>query len=259
MAHNSHDESPVTIAGRETVAILVDGAFYLRRAHYLWGEKSPKERADELVTYCKRHLKNHIGGYPAEDRLYRIFYYDCSPAKDNIYNPLTKKSECLQKTKTYKWAVDFHEELKIKSKVALRFGRLSSENYYYLSPEATKKLLSGALLATDIQQSDLRSSIGQKGVDMKLGLDIASMAYKKQVTKMVLITGDSDFVPAAKLARREGVEVVLDCLFAGISDDLNEHIDGKYSRCVNPNVNPTEAAKDPLAKKKLDNMKTAGE
>ena len=39
------------------VAILVDGAFYLKRAKYLWGEKKPQERADELITYCLRHLQ----------------------------------------------------------------------------------------------------------------------------------------------------------------------------------------------------------
>lgn len=259
MAHYSHDDSSAIIAGRETVAILVDGGFYLHRAHYLWGEKSPKDRAEELISYCKRHLKNHIGGQQVEDRLYRIFYYDCPPSDGNIYNPITKKNECLKKTQRYTWTKEFHEELRSKSKVALRFGRLSSECQYYLSPEATKNLLAGTMLPGDIKQSDLRSNIGQKGVDMKLGLDIASMAYKRQVTKIILITGDSDFVPASKLARREGVEVVLDCLFAKISSDLNEHIDGKYSKCVNPNTNPLEAAKDHLAKQKLNDIKKAGE
>jgi uncharacterized LabA/DUF88 family protein len=37
----------------------------------------------------------------------------------------------------------------------------------------------------------------QKGVDIKFGLDIASLAYKRLVERVVLITGDSDFIPAA--------------------------------------------------------------
>lgn len=61
---------------------------------------------------------------------------------------------------------------------------------------------------------------------MKIGLDIASMAYKKQVNKIVLISGDSDFAPAAKLARREGIEFILDSMNAPIKPDLQEHIDG---------------------------------
>ena len=34
-------------------AILVDGGFYRRRAYARLGDKSPKERADELESYCK--------------------------------------------------------------------------------------------------------------------------------------------------------------------------------------------------------------
>ena len=39
---------------------------------------------------------------------------------------------------------------------------------------------------------------------MRVGLDIASLTLKKQVEVIVLVTGDSDFVPAMKFARREG-------------------------------------------------------
>ncbi len=45
---------------------------------------------------------------------------------------------------------------------------------------------------------------------MRIGLDIASLAYKKQIDQIILIAGDSDFVPAAKLARREGIDFILD-------------------------------------------------
>lgn len=72
-------------------------------------------------------------------------------------------------------------------------------------------------------------AVDQKGVDMKIGLDIASMAYKQQVDQIVLISGDSDFVSAAKLARREGIDFVLDPMGANIKPDLFEHIDGLRS------------------------------
>mgnify|MGYP002963027393 FL=1 len=61
---------------------------------------------------------------------------------------------------------------------------------------------------------------------MKIGLDIASMAYKHQVDQIILISGDSDFVSAAKLASREGIDFILDPLGAPIKPDLFEHIDG---------------------------------
>ena len=46
------------------------------------------------------------------------------------------------------------------------------------------------------------------------------------VDRIVLISGDSDFVPAAKLARREGIDFILDPLYNHIPADLSEHIDG---------------------------------
>lgn len=64
---------------------------------------------------------------------------------------------------------------------------------------------------------------------MRIGLDITSITLKKQADTIILVTGDSDFVPAAKLARREGVEFILDPLWQNVQDDLFEHIDGLVS------------------------------
>jgi uncharacterized LabA/DUF88 family protein len=55
------------------------------------------------------------------------------------------------------------------------------------------------------------------------------MAFKKQVDQIILVAGDSDFVPAAKLARREGIDFILDPMWQYIRDDLHEHIDGLRS------------------------------
>ena len=64
---------------------------------------------------------------------------------------------------------------------------------------------------------------------MRIGLDIASITLKRQAEVIILVAGDADFVPAAKLARREGVVFTLDPLWQNVSDDLLEHIDGLRS------------------------------
>ena len=80
---------------------------------------------------------------------------------------------------------------------------------------------------------------------MRIGVDIASMAFKKQVDQIILIAGDSDFVPAAKMARREGIDFILDPMWATIKDSLFEHIDGLRSnwgkKASNPIPNKTAA------------------
>ena len=110
-----------------------------------------------------------------------------------------------------------------------------ANSVYTLTYDAVKKLCSGSLKLEDLKESDFEMTLRQKGVDMKIGMDIASLSYKHQVDKIVLIAGDSDFFPAAKLARREGLDFVLDPLEMEISKtrDLFEHIDGKRS-CGNP-------------------------
>jgi uncharacterized LabA/DUF88 family protein len=77
-------------------------------------------------------------------------------------------------------------------------------------------------------------AVQQKGVDMRIGLDIASLTYKKLVDQIILIAGDSDFVPAAKMARREGIDFILDPMWANIRPDLHEHIDGLRSVLQRP-------------------------
>lgn len=64
---------------------------------------------------------------------------------------------------------------------------------------------------------------------MKIGVDIASLTLKQQVDTIILIAGDGDFVPAAKLARREGIDFILDPMYQRIQPDLFEHIDGLHS------------------------------
>lgn len=204
-------------------AILVDGGFYRRRAQAVFGDTTAEERAIELANYCKRHLNSH----GENNDLYRIFYYDCAPSNKRIYHPFLKQQVDLGKTDLYEWTIRFFNELKKKRKFAIRLGKLAEEQAHYtIRPQIVKKLCNGSIQFSDLQENDFCLEIDQKGVDMKIGLDIASMAYKHQVDQIVLISGDSDFVSAAKLARREGIDFILDPLGAPIKPDLFEHIDG---------------------------------
>lgn len=220
-------------------AILVDGAFYQKRAKVLFGQKTAQERADELYEYCKRHLVDKVNG---DKYLYRIFYYDCPPSDKTVMHPLTQKSVWLKRTDLYTWTSAFHTSLASKRKVALRMGELlESSAGYMLSQDAVKKLCRKVITVDNLTESDFYLDIQQKGVDTRICLDISSLAYKKLVDQIILIAGDADFVPAAKHARREGIDFILDPMWHTIKPSLNEHIDGLHS-CVNkPPRNLTDA------------------
>jgi len=208
-----------------STAILVDGGFYRKRALHYFGKVSPEERAKELVRYCAYHLRDKDNDVPRH--LYRIFYYDCPPVKRTVYNPILKMNVDLGNNPTFNWTFRFFETLASQRKVAIRRGRLSNATGYRLKTDSFKKLCAGTRdLSQLTTEEDLTLEFGQKGVDMRLGLDIAHLAYKRLVDQIILISGDSDFVPAAKQARRGGIDFILDPMHSTIKDDLFEHIDG---------------------------------
>ena len=73
--------------------------------------------------------------------------------------------------------------------------------------DAQEDLLAKKHLVDDLTDEDFAPGFRQKAVDMRIGIDIASLTLKKQADTIVLVAGDSDFAPAAKLARREGEEM----------------------------------------------------
>lgn len=223
-------------------AIFVDGAFFLKRLHYLYSKKkgfdltSADAIVGELENICYKHLnkKDSSAGattYTREHDLYRIFFYDCPPLAKKAHFPISKRAVDFSKTDTCKLRLAIHTRLKQTRKTALRLGKLQDIGGWVIKPEVMKDLFAGNKQFSELVDDDFSYDIRQKSVDMKIGIDIASVSYKKQVERIVLIAGDSDFVPAAKLARREGIDFILDPMWQSISPDLYEHIDGLASNC----------------------------
>lgn len=208
-------------------AFMVDGAFFLRRYRALRGNDYPEKVARRLYAMCLQHLR-HEGR--SRDALYRIFYYDSPPISKKLHNPITERAVDFSRSGMAIWRHNFFSQLRKTRKVAVRMGYIDERNgRWVLDPKVLRALARKEIAFTDVTENDVKYDVRQKGVDMKLGLDIASLAFKKQVDQIVLISGDSDFVAAAKLARREGIDFILDPMWHTIRDDLHEHIDGLHS------------------------------
>lgn len=218
----------------EKVAVLVDGGFFKKRMRVIYGVLSPNDLAEKLINQCYSHLRKHSVRKDACE-LYRIFYYDCPPLDKKVLHPLTGQMIDYSKKPSSLEAMEFLDILRQKRKVALRLGKLTGNGSDYVLPAYNvRKLCAGKITRENLKPGDLKLDVRQKGVDMRIGLDIASLSFKRQVDRIVLIAGDSDFVPAAKLARREGIDFILDPMWNQISSDLMEHIDGLYSMCDKP-------------------------
>jgi uncharacterized LabA/DUF88 family protein len=226
-------------------AILIDGAYFIKRfrsiePHNIYNAKRAAEFAFRSAV---AHLSEPYGprGSNGEKRassrrheLYRIFFYDCAPLEKKLHNPITKKSIDFGKSQEAAFRFELHDLLRQRRKVALRLGHLAGDTPWTIKPNFIEDMLKGRKKFEDLQEGDVIPNVRQKGVDMRIGIDISSLSIKKQVDQIVLIAGDADFVPAAKLARREGVDFVLDPMWQDIPSGLNEHIDGLRSTCPRP-------------------------
>lgn len=212
-----------------SVAVLIDGSFFIKRYFALFDKdkkNSPEQVAGDLYNIALRHSK--------KSSLYRIFYYDCIPLDKKVHNPVDTKIVDFKKTDIYNFRMAFIEELKKKRKVALRLGKIKDSGNWLIRPNITKMLISGDMSNRDLRPDDVYYELKQKEIDMKIGVDIASLAYKKLVNRIILISGDADFVPASKLARREGIDFILDPMWNNIDKSLFEHIDGLNTTCPKP-------------------------
>lgn len=226
------------------VAILIDGGFFLKRLN---SKCRPEQRNNVEYTVkminilCAEHAKR------LEQQIYRVFFYDCLPFDIGLHNPLTGRFVKFKESPLYKFKMELFEKLRAMRKMALRLGRLNYDKRspWQIAPAKVKQLLAGEITVDDLDPDrDIRANVRQKQVDMKIGIDIASMVLKKQVQTILLVAGDGDFVPASKFARREGVDFILDPIWAPLNPELNEHIDGLQSVLFgNSSQNGTPAAR----------------
>ncbi len=82
--------------------------------------------------------------------------------------------------------------------------------------------------STPLTDADFEPIFEQKGVDMRIGLDIAAYSDTRAVERIILVSGDTDCVPALKYGRRAGLQTVLvEPTGAKIAPELIAHADFK--------------------------------
>ena len=162
-----------------------------------------------------------------DSTLHRIYYYDAEPLTVKQPKPLTgSRGNWLlydfSNTAVFRSNKQLLSDLKKIPYFAVRLGELSFRGWQ-VKPQILEP--GGNQTSLTVQSDDLKPKIQQKGVDLRIGLDIAALTLKQHVDIIVLVTGDSDFIPVLKFARREGKQVFLYTLGHDIHPDLYTHAD----------------------------------
>jgi uncharacterized LabA/DUF88 family protein len=149
--------------------------------------------------------------FPDSDNLLRIMYYDAPGFVGERPLPVSRKPHPFNSDSV--WL----EELAAREYFAVRRGTLKWRGWKLKSPET----LSGTP-----SDEDYKPDFQQKGVDLRIGVDMVTFAYERTAERVMLIAGDTDFIPAMKIARRRGLQVIgVDLPGQRLSREFRQHID----------------------------------
>lgn len=163
--------------------LLIDGG-YLRACSKGSGQKYDNDFIERFAHGC----------FIGDEYMFRIFYYDAPQYRGKAALPVSGKETQFQSSD--KWLANLAK----LERFAVRQGTLGFRGW---RPKEIP-------LATDeLRDSDFEPIFEQKGVDMRIGLDIASFAHLRSVDRILLVSGDTDMIPAIKHARKSGLEVGL--------------------------------------------------
>ena len=191
------------------VAILIDGGFYIQRFKRLHSKYPTKANVVSLINDIMSKVENKSGSN-FEDILYRSYYYDSLPFGKTVENASGNGKVNFSNHPIYQQQNNFITSLATIDQFALRLGELSFSGWKINVKDKSRKA-----------KPDFR----QKGVDMKIGLDMAWMASRDTIQKIVLVAGDSDFISPMKLVRREGILVYVYPMGNPVKAKFKEHSD----------------------------------
>jgi len=165
-------------------AVLIDGGF-LRVIAKKFKKTYDPDFIENFSHFCRT----------ADETIFRILYYDCAMYSGTVKLPVSGVSQTF--TANDAWL----HMLSHKDLFAVRRGVLKFRGF---KPRKTPVALSAPL--TD---ADFVPDFEQKGVDMRIGLDIAAYSANHAVDRIILVSSDTDCVPALKYARKAGLQTVL--------------------------------------------------
>jgi uncharacterized LabA/DUF88 family protein len=182
------------------VAVLIDGGHVRALANQANKKYDPGYIEKIALASCLQG-----------ETLLRVLYYDCAPFVGKKALPVSGLE--FEFNGSDQWLKD----LARKDLFAVRLGVLKFRGF---KPKAIPVKGSG------LTDADFKPDFEQKGVDMRIGLDIANFAANKSVDRIILISGDTDCIPAMKHARISGVQVAV-VKFDGtrLSQELEWHSD----------------------------------
>lgn len=150
---------------------------------------------DNVLKFAKAFIE-------PDEEIYRIYIYLSRPLEKTMWGG---QEVDFSNEPAYKFGVRFIENISKRDLVAIRKGKLQ-----YRGPKPNGK-----------------HDLIQKQVDMLMGLDISHLAFYHLVDRMLILSYDTDFVPALKIARTHGIQMCVGYCkdIQNLNDEVKSHSD----------------------------------
>lgn len=152
------------------LAVFIDGGYLQSIIH--------DEFRGARIDY-QLFINNILAIYNRPHQFLRTYYYDCLPYQSG--SPTQKERDMFAGKQSFFDALDYLPFFTVKQ------GRLAFRGY----------------------ERNGKPILQQKEVDVLLAVDLVKLSMRKTISQAILIAGDSDFLPAVKVAQEEGVQITL--------------------------------------------------
>lgn len=182
------------------VIIQIDGGHL--RAHAR--RDSLDYSVDFIEDFCHALLQK-------DEELIRAFYYDCRPYQGEAPQPIS--GEPFQ----FKSGGGWLDELASRDYLCVRTGVLKFRGW---KPKGLPLPTSG------LSDQDFRPDFEQKGIDLRIGLDLNQIIDRKSADRVILVSADTDLIPAMALVRHAGLQLIgVDFPNAPLHGEILSHFD----------------------------------
>ncbi|MEM6683780.1 MAG: NYN domain-containing protein [Pseudomonadota bacterium] len=164
-------------------AILIDGG-HLR--HIV--KKAGFEPTPDFIEAFSAELLND-GEQPL-----RVYYYDCRPYNGRQIKPISGDEI------EYSLHSGWMDELARRDLFQLRLGHLKFRGWVFRDDGDGEG---------DLTDDHFVPSFEQKGVDLMMALDVASLVENTAIERIIVVTGDTELTPILDFARTRGISVCM--------------------------------------------------
>ena len=168
------------------VVVMLDGG-HLRVHAKSAGRPFDPEYIEKIGLAC----------FNSSETIHLIMYYDCAPFNGTAIQPVSGTQRTFTGSDAWLKKLSYKDLFSVRLGVLKFRGFVLNNNKIPYTP------------GQPLTDADFHPDFEQKGVDMRIGIDMANVSANRSADLIALATNDTDCIPAMKHARRSGLQVAL--------------------------------------------------